>query len=596
MEHLVANSGIQFIKKEIEFNPAEPLILPSNRPLKYSFCDYADFITGEKVFDFLYYHQRDDMFIPVKEMIASGHLERSLNGRECLDETGLVKLLPNTSSTLYSSFQQGDPGVITMNALDRFRVVNPNGDGREQISAFELLLDKWLPMPMFEKSVDGVTADVPMGWCRLRLQELGDGEVKGNKRYRLVWAFDTDLSEDFLSSLRPCFYDGDGVSKEYCLCNKVDELIRFMSVNSEFSAFADYIASVLGVADRNDSRYRAFYIYFMNFIRFSGGAPEITLHHQKPETDIEVDLVLDIGNSRTCGVLFEECQFTKAEMLQLRDLSRPWVVDKNTIDMRLVFRKADLGNDIVLNEDLFSWKSFVRVGEEAKRLVYRSLEDEGLAGKTTNYSSPKRYLWDEKAYCGRWENLTTVDDPFNVRLSDNIFIPGLSPLFDNQGKFNPNPDPLAGLAGSDTHYSRSSLMTFVFIELLQQALMQINSIGFRTHWGKINFRRKLRNIIITCPTAMPKKEQIKLRECAVDAAKALSKCNVLTNAVNIVPSPESLNVKDDDMDVPRVWSFDEASCCQLVYLYAEIKQRYDGEVHKFFEMKGHVRPELKVRL
>ena len=42
-----------------------------------------------------------------------------------------------------------------------------------------------------------------------------------------------------------------------------------------------------------------------------------------------------------------------------------------------------------------------------------------------------------------------------------------------------------------------------------------------------------------------------------------------------------------------MWSFDEASCCQLVYLYAEIAQRYSGEIHKFFELKGHVRPEEK---
>ena len=36
MEHLIADSGIQFITKEIEFNPSEPLLLQRGGTLKYS--------------------------------------------------------------------------------------------------------------------------------------------------------------------------------------------------------------------------------------------------------------------------------------------------------------------------------------------------------------------------------------------------------------------------------------------------------------------------------------------------------------------------------------------------------------------------------
>ena len=83
----------------------------------------------------------------------------------------------------------------------------------------------------------------------------------------------------------------------------------------------------------------------------------------KGKHDIYVDLVLDIGNSRTCGILFEEGEFTKGKMLELRDLSSPWIFYENkTFDMRVVFRKADFGNDIVLDEEMFQWKSFVRKG------------------------------------------------------------------------------------------------------------------------------------------------------------------------------------------------------------------------------------------
>lgn len=137
-----------------------------------------------------------------------------------------------------------------------------------------------------------------------------------------------------------------------------------------------------------------------------------------------VDLVLDIGNSRTCGVLFEEGDFTKSKMLELRNLSKPWISYENkSFDMRIAFRKADFGNDIVLDEDIFQWKSFIRIGEEARQLVYQSLEEEGVSEKTTNYSSPKRYLWDHKEYEGQWENLITNEDPFNVLLSNEISVP-----------------------------------------------------------------------------------------------------------------------------------------------------------------------------
>ena len=39
MEHLIANSGIHFITKEIEFNPSEPLLLDNGKLLKYSFVE-----------------------------------------------------------------------------------------------------------------------------------------------------------------------------------------------------------------------------------------------------------------------------------------------------------------------------------------------------------------------------------------------------------------------------------------------------------------------------------------------------------------------------------------------------------------------------
>jgi hypothetical protein len=136
-------------------------------------------------------------------------------------------------------------------------------------------------------------------------------------------------------------------------------------------------------------------------------------------------------------------------------------------------------------------------------------------------------------------------------------------------------------------------MTFAFIEIFQHAITQINSIKYREMWGNIDCRRRIRNVIITCPTAMPLNEQIRLRQSATDAYDAILRCIPGLKPAQIIPNVESLKITDEYANInSRIWSYDEASCCQLVYLYAEIAQRYSGAVDKFFELKGHVRPEL----
>ena len=600
MNHLIADSGIQFIVSEIDFNPSEPLLLENGKTLKYSFVETVDFLEGYRIFNLLYYNSEANKYIPIDELQASENaVVRRSNGREKLDESGLIQMEPETNLTLFTTYDEDDEDIYSINSLQSFRVTDPV-DGHTKVSAFELLLDKWLPVPMFRKEIDGVTSNTPLAWCRMKIQRIGEGQKKGCNRYRLIWAFDTQMGEDEWSVLRPFVSEDDNGSCEYALCNKVDLLLEFMSSGEEFHAFSDYIASLLGInLEKEESRkYKAFYIYFLNFIRLSGGAPEVTLHN-KVKRQIDVDLVLDIGNSRTCGILFEEGMFTKGKMLELRDLSNPWVYYENkTYDMRVVFRKADFGSDIVLDEEMFQWRSFVRIGEEARRLVYRSLEEEGISEKTTNYSSPKRYLWDKKEYEGQWENLTTTDDPYSVLLTPDVAVPGLSKLFNCDGTYNPtgaaeDKTELVDFENSEHHYSRSSLMTFAFIELFQQAIAQINSIRYREKWGNVDIKRVIKNVIVTCPTAMPLKEQIFLRQSAADAFDALTKCNPSLEMPNITPSPEALAVIDPYADVEKkVWKYDEASCCQLVYLCAEITQRYGGETKKFFDLKGHVRPEL----
>jgi hypothetical protein len=66
-------------------------------------------------------------------------------------------------------------------------------------------------------------------------------------------------------------------------------------------------------------------------------------------------------------------------------------------------------------------------------------------------------------------------------------------------------------------------MTLAFLEILAQAKMQINSYDQRKHWGNESTPRKIGRILVTCPTAMSRIEQVALRKCAEDAAIMLDR-------------------------------------------------------------------------
>ena len=599
MLHLIADTGIQFHTTEVEFDAGQQLSLPTGRPLKYSFCNIVNQQTGERVFDLVSYHSGIGKYIPVNELVNEGTIELLADGRAKLDDSGVEIMRSDVSPALYTQLDAGSGNgeMYTFNSLLSYMTPNPERV-HERVPAFDLLLGHWLPMPMFEMQ-HGVTTDVPYAWCRVKIERVGDVREDGKATYRFIWAFDTRSSRDPMALYRPTF-PIEGIDKlEFGLCNRVSNLIPFMSPNGSFTVFSHYIAQLLGLDPAAGGyKYIGFYIYLINFIRFIGAAPEVTLYRCPPERDIPVDLVLDIGNSRTCGLLFEDGDFTRAAMLALRDISDPSKSYEHPFDMRLVFRQADFGGDIVIEEeDMFRYSSLVRVGDEARKLVYRSVESEGLWASTTNYSSPKRYLWDNKLFKQKWEFLTTDSDPLYIREAENVYVPGLSDLFDAAGEFVRDPFNMLENTDGHTHYSRSSLMTFVLIEILQQALMQINSPEFRRRHGQINCKRVLRSLILTCPTAMPRKEQIKLRQCALDAFDALKLVYPEGELpdIKVYPSVDSLAADNDDAmaDEKASWTFDEATSCQLVYLYAEIAERYRGRAREFFDLKGHERPELE---
>lgn len=599
---LIANSGLHFKTVQIDFNVEEPLVLESGKTLKYTFLETIDFLNDCKVrFDIC--SQKEGVYSPVNYLKNNTLLEEAPNGTIVLDESGVPKMKKSTVLAITEHYPSGDSQLMSINSLTSFRIKQEN----EVKTAFELLLGKWLPMPMYEVEISGQSTGYPNGWCRVRIDTIGERQKNGMQRFRCVWAFDTRLAEkeDMIGGmLRPVFLNGNDERKTYSLCNRADLLLGdFLNIpdGHNEAPVGDYLVSLLGIDLSKDITHKykflAYYIYLINYLRLSGAAPEVTLYN-KEKRQIPVDISIDIGNSRTCAVLFEKGDFTKARMLRMYDLSEPWRTYENAFDMRVVFRRADFGGDLTQGKDLFQWPSLVRIGEEAKHLIYRSLEGHGESERTTNYSSPKRYLWDGNPYHNRWELMVVDDDPTNLKVNPQIFIEGFTDYFDDDGTFLDKQKEIdlfsLGEMDSSCHYSRRSLMTFVIIEILQQAHCYINSSKFRDMHGQIDCSRYLRNIIVTCPTAMPLQEQEILRKAAKDATRLLHKLNPALPEMTITPDPEKLRFTDDmEEQKKRGWLYDEAFANQLVYLYAELAQRYGGRVDQFFKLKGHYRKEIE---
>lgn len=594
---LIANSGLQFLTTEIEINPDEPLMLSNQKRLEYTFVEDVNLITQTRFVDLAYYAADLDKYFLLSEMRENGMLQKNANGIEQLNEAGLGEFDANSESSFALLAMYEASNAYKMSLLNSYRILQKD---RTQVPMFRLLLGKWLPMPMYELGYDGTTLSSPKGWCRVKIEDCGEGSETGSRKYRCVWAFDTNLTDNWASDMRPIFYEGEDNNKTYTLCNKADQILDFMSLSQEFHSFSTYIASLIGQdLQTNDSRkFIAYYIYFVNYLRLKGSAPTISLYNNK-EKEIPVDMAVDIGNSRTCGVYFENGEFTRATTQGLRDMSRPWVhYRQEAYEMRVAFRRADFGSDIVIEDpsakSLFQWCSFVRIGKEAQRLIYRSIEDEGLSQKNTNYSSPKRYIWDTKPFEGTWENEIVTDDE-NPQIKKVVAIPNLSNYFTSNGEYKAEGvNDISAIINNEAHYSRSSLMTFAFIEIFQQAICEINSFKYRKKWGNVDCRRYLRTVIITCPTAMSQVEQVRLREMASNAFDVIRKNNINIPECIFVPNVKALKNTDPYADVhERTWIYDEAFSNQLVYLYAEMHERYKGELGRLFEQKGHIRPDLQ---
>lgn len=467
--------------------------------------------------------------------------------------------------------------------------------GEKVLTTFE---NRWFPLPYYRKRFDVMRPyyDGPFRWCRGFLAPVVN-QTPGHT-HDLVLAFDTSgmqlEPEGQYELLRPEDASKHGENSFGFVSDD-----RFLEPMYRNRWFQDWLThewerthEKFGRDEDRMMEPLAAYLVMLGMFQRAVRMPEVKVFRQ--EDHVEVSLVLDVGNSRTCGVLMpfskvgdEPLDISKMRALELRNLGRPNQVATDPFDMQLTFceeRFCDdtLGDDlnrIGLGRKIFYWPSVVRLGEEAHALAKGFQRQDGVA----SMSSPKRYLWDEAKSALPWRK---VRKHSGLAPSDEYVNHGVADCWDERGRF------LFGEIRSDdsSHYCRSSLMSMALVEVLLQAISQLNSYVYRREMGNEPFLRKLKHLVLTCPTAMPRTEQIKLREAADHAIRSLRRHypgDFWPDEVEIVPSYQELRASEDSRH--QEWSFDEATCSQIAFMYGELVHKMGRKSTEYFQIKGRNR-------
>lgn len=393
----------------------------------------------------------------------------------------------------------------------------------------------------------------------------------------------------------------------------------------------------------NDHEHEAHYLNVLAFIGFMlQPRPVHFIANQNSATAmgsykvVDVSLILDIGNARSCGIMVEDHNqvtrgdddFSDTYVLTLRDLNAPEQIYNEPFVSRIEFSKPNFDYDNRSarsgRPDAFNWPSMVRVGNEAANLSAHREGNEGNSGLT----SPKRYLWNTDPLSNdRWifNNYSYLIDSKTLRQQSKeqvhrAFLNSIGTYFNTEGKayFALAPDEMV-YDNLESRYSNHSTMTFMLIEIIMHAMVQMNSVAQREQCTSKNAPRRLKAIILTTPPSMPAEERELYRACVYEALGILWKSLGFDKS-----SPREFNFGNTDKrslgpnsvggaggvggvsasaaaaktimpPIPQVFmDWNEAEAGQVVYIYNESQKTYQGNCQDFIRCLR--RPNVGTRI
>lgn len=317
-------------------------------------------------------------------------------------------------------------------------------------------------------------------------------------------------------------------------------------------------------------------------------------HSDKP---IPVTLVLDIGNSRTCGLLTEErdsqAPLSVKEAIPLKYFSQLTLFDNkyecifgsNIEFIPPIWQDRGECKDYTIREldskfDIFMrfvcyWPIFnirvnktplktfkndahVALGNSAKQWRKGTEYQEPLS---TGLSSPKRYLWSSKAHHSSWSYATKKK--FQLRILDraclsniiNRSVPKLKEYLD------------IFCCTKEDKFPKRELMIFFIYEILRVAYQQINSWEYRDTKGMKGRARYISDVVITFPSIMSKNEVFAFKQIVDFASVCFSK-NYYAQVLEV--NKEQINCHMD---------WDEGFCSMLFFVESMLESN-GGEINK----------------
>jgi len=438
------------------------------------------------------------------------------------------------------------------------------------------LLGKWIPVPFFKNNNINIDVFGPTDWIRVMLS------VNEADEYIASFAIDTTITDNENDSTTP-FSSTNINDNIFSISENTDLILAFLDERKGCEWVLEYLQNEFRFDTAESSLVHiAAYQVLIKLLLAQEDFFNIQLLPQK-NNSVSVDMVIDVGNSTTCALLFEDSgedifNFNKVKKLEIQDLTNPYLFYNEAFSSHLVFSKVKFNDGISTNEK-FKWPSIIRFGEEAKRLINNSNIELSLDRNPVSYSSsPKRYLWDNTLSEKNWEFLSE-----NMQIPQPVYLDGVTNHLQLDGSIVKDTNDVMG---SSPRYSRASLMTFLFLEIYTNAFKQINSIKFRTEHGKVEDSRVLRNIVITCPTSMVMQEQINLRKSSEDALEILNRNGYNISLANTFPSIKELKRSLADIEERKDWIYDEATCAQLAYMYGMMTKKYSNNPSKLFKIFG----------
>ena len=493
----------------------------------------------------------------------------------------------------------------------------------ELIESLNLYNGVWFPICYFSKGHD----EGPINWARARVINTSDVKDRDHGGlYHVTFAFDTKLDNENTSL--HCAPSTSDISDVFTFrgCYAATKLLNDNESGASFvREWAKSVFDKIYPKTTNDPKVEVikkewieknyFEKHYLNLIAFLEYFVEpnsiklMPFEENGSETPIDVSLILDVGNSRSCGILMEEddehsSSLLRNPQLEIRDLNAVENVYVGTFDSKIQFQKANFDfnycSDISSRLDAFVWPSLVRVGTEAKHLSANSAGNEG----NTGLISPKRYLWqfdNDLNTSEKWNfnnhyyqipvrEKEKDDDKYHtsyLKLEENVSSATYLPI----SRFiNSYGDALFADTGDESkllaNYTGKSTMTFMLMEIIMQAMMQMNSFHYRQSKANALRPRRLKAVVLTTPPSMPDLEREVFRSCAYQAIGLVWKAY----GYDKTPATEFKYIENASSMFPKapavILKWNETLTSQLVYLYNETQKVFGGNSLDFIK---HIR-------